>query len=246
MPFSTGLCQYPQPLAGLKSRRTKRLLLALAGVLGLVIAGVLVLHKPGTSPALLAERVAGSHNPEPAIQPTPLQLSSPKPLPATQTIALPLTLPPQPDPLLREHSQKLAALDKVITEIRGDMAGMANRLDGFQNELQDIKQLAQHPVIVKTVMPRHPSSFRHRTKVLKSTVVKENAITLPGLALVAINHWGNESRLIVKQQGTQVYQQLRIGDTLAGGTITAMAGRKIIIKTAQGLATVNLSQDSRL
>ena len=82
--------------------------------------------------------------------------------------------------------------------------------------------------------------------MLKSQVVKENAITLPGLALVAINHWGNESRLIVKQQGSQAYQQLRIGDTLAGGTITAMNGRKIVIKTGKGPATVNLSPGSRL
>jgi hypothetical protein len=148
--------------------------------------------------------------------------------------------------LLREHSQKLAALDKVITEIRGDMAGMANRLDGFQNDLQGIKQLAQHPVIVKTVMPRHPSSVRHRVKVAKSPAPKDNALTPPGLALVAINRWGNESRLIVKQQGSNDYHQLRIGDTLAGGTITAMNGRKIVIKTGKGPATVNLSQDSRL
>ena len=236
----------PSALSGFKSRRTRRLLLACVGVLGLVIAGVLALHKPGPSPALLAERVAVSHNPEPAIQPTPLQLSSPKPVPATQPIALPLSLPPQPDPLLREHSQKLAVLDKVITEIRTDMAGMANRLDGFQNDLQGIKQRAQHPVIVKTVMPRHPSSFRYRAKVAKSPVAKDNTITPPGLALVAINHWGNESRLIVKQQNANAYQQLRIGDALAGGTITAMNGRKIVIKTDKGLATVNLSPGSRL
>jgi hypothetical protein len=231
----------PSALSGFNSRRTRRLLLAWVGVLGLVIAGVLALHKPGPSPALLAERVAVSHHPEPSSQPSPLQLSSPKPVPATQPIALPLSLPPQPDPLLREHSQKLAVLDKVITEIRGDMAGMANRLDGFQNDLQGIKQLAQHPVIVKTVMPHHPSSFRHRAKV-----AKDNTIILPGLALVAINHWGNESRLIVKQQNANAYQQLRIGDPLAGGTISAMNGRKIVIKTDKGLATVNLSPGSRL
>ena len=231
----------PSALSGFKSRRTRRLLLAWVGVLGLVIAGVLALHKPGPSPALLAERVAVSHHPEPAIQPTPLTLSLPKPVPATQPIALPLSLPPQPDPLLREHSQKLAVLDRVITEIRADMAGMANRLDGFQNDLQGIKQRAQHPVIVKTVMPRHPSSFRHRAKV-----AKDNTFTPPGLALVAINHWGNESRLIVKQQNANVYQQLRIGDLLAGGTITAMNGRKIVIKTDKGLATVNLRPGSRL
>lgn len=232
----------PSALNGLKSRRTRRLLLALASVLGLVIAGVLALHKPDPSPALLAERVAVSHNPEPAIQPATLTLSLPKPVPTAQTIALPLTLAPQPDPLVREHSQKLAALDNVITEIRGDMAGMANRLDGFQNDLQGIKQLAQHPVIVKTVTTRHPGSLasgngrsvRHRAKVAKPQVAKDNALTLPGLALVAINRWGNESRLIVKQQGSQAYQQLRIGDTLAGGTITAMTGHKIVIKTGKG------------
>ncbi len=236
----------PSALSGFKNQRTRRLLLALFGVLGLVIAGVMALNKPGPSPALLAERVAVPHHPEPAIQSTPLTLSLPKPVPATQPIALSLSLPPQPDPLLREHSQKLAALDNVFTQIRGDMVGMGNRLDGFQNELQGIKQLAQHPVIVKTVMPRHQTSIRHRTKVAKSQVVKENAITLPGLALVAINHWGNESRLIVKQQGSQAYQQLRIGDALAGGTITAMNGRKIVIKTGKGPATVNLSPGSRL
>lgn len=231
----------PSALSGFNSRRTKRLLLALAGVLGLVIAGVMALNKPGSSPALLAERVSVPHHPEPAIQSTPLTLSLPPFRPASQPIALPLSLPPPPDPLLREHSQKLAALDNVITQIRGDMAGMANRLDGFQNDLQGIKQLTQHPVIVKTVMSRHQTSVRHRAKV-----AKDNAITLPGLALVAINRWGNESRLIVKRQGSNDYHQLRIGDTLAGGTIAAMNGRKIVIKTGKGPATVNLSPGSRL
>ena len=83
---------------------------------------------------------------------------------------------------------------------------------------------------------------RQRAKVNSHTASSPRAFSTPGLQVVAINHWGTESRLIVREQDSKQYQQLRIGDPLSGGTIVDMNGRKIIIKTANGIATVDLGK----
>ena len=87
---------------------------------------------------------------------------------------------------------------------------------------------------------------RLRTQTQANTVTNPKTLSVRDLQLVAINRLGTQSRLIVKQHGSNAYQQLRIGDHLAGGIITGIKGRKIAIKTPKGLVTVNLSQGSRL
>jgi hypothetical protein len=168
--------------------------------------------------------------------------------------AIPVTLPATQDPLVLEHSKKLAALDTVVSQVRADMAGMASRLDGFQTELHGIKQqLAQRPLVL--TMPTHnrrhsrPDAVkvrqhRQRAKVNSHTASSPRAFSTPSLQVVAVNNWGTESRIIVREPNSKQYRQLRLGDPLSGGTIVNMNAHKVTIRNANGngIATVDLGK----
>lgn len=239
------------PLDALKSKRVGLFLLAFV-LIGLAIAGYLRFGKTAPSPTLLAERVEINtplaHFPEPVIQQASIDLS--QPLPATP--AIPVVPPASPDPLLLENSKKLAALDTVVAQVRGDIAGMASRIDGFQTELQGIKQQLdlRQPVLPKATLARHQGSVdagkvrphHQRAKVIAHTGSSPKTPSAPGLQLVAVNKWGAESRIVVREQDSKQYRQLRLGDALSDGTIVGMNARQIIIRNAHGIATVDLAQ----
>ena len=225
------------PLTALKSKRVGLFLLAMV-VIGLAAAGYMRFAKPAPSPTLLAERVDDQG-----------LIEHRQPLPITTAIQIPT--PAATDPLILEHTKKLADLDTVVAHVKGDIAGMASRLDAFQTELHGIKQqLAQRPVFAQATHPRQHGSadagkvrlHRQRARVNSQPVSSPKTLSAPGLQLVAVNQWGPESRLIVRQQGASQYRQLRIGDTLAGGTIVGMNAHQITIKNANGIATVDLGK----
>lgn len=239
------------PLASLRGKRLGLFLLGMV-LIGLVVTGFMRPAKTASDPALSAERSEASptlapHTPEPGTNQVPIALS--RPLPPT---AIPVTLPATQDTLVLEHSKKLAALDTVVSQVRADMAGMASRLDGFQTELHGIKQqLAQQPLVL--TMPTHNRRHsrpdvvkvrqrRQRAKVNSHTASSPRAFSTPGLQVVAVNNWGTESRIIVREQDSKQYRQLRLGDPLSGGTIVDMNARHITIKNANGIATVDLGK----
>lgn len=238
------------PLTALKSKRVGLFLLAMV-VIGLAAAGYMRFAKPAASPTLMAERVEINtplaHSPEPVTDQGLIEHRQPLPI----TTAIQIPTPAATDPLILEHTKKLADLDTVVAHVKGDIAGMASRLDAFQTELHGIKQqLAQRPVFAQATHARQHGSadagkvrlHRQRARVNSQPVSSPKTFSAPGLQLVAVNQWGPESRLIVRQQGASQYRQLRIGDTLAGGTIVGMNAHQITIKNANGIATVDLGK----
>jgi hypothetical protein len=239
------------PLASLTGKRARLFFLAFVSV-GLVVAGFMHSAKTPPSPALLAERVEAGpalahHAPEPATHQGSIALSRPLP-PIT---AMPAPLPATQDPLLLEHGKKLAALDTAVSQVRADMGGMASRLDGFQAELHGIKQrLGRRPrIIAKATYTHHPArpspgkarQYRQRARV-KAQAESSPAASAPGLQVVALNKWGAESRLIVREKNSNQYRQLRLGDPLSNGTIVGMDARKVTIRDANGIATIDLGK----
>lgn len=236
------------PLASPTGKRAGLFFLAFVSV-GLVVAGFMHFAKTPPSPALLAERAEAGpalahHAPEPEAHQGAMALS--RPLPPT-TASLPATQ----DPLVLEHGKKLAALDTLVSQVRADMAGMASRLDGFQAELHGIKQqLGRRPrIIAKATYTRHPArpspgkarQSRQRARV-KAHAESSPAASAPGVQIVALNRWGAESRLIVRETNSNQYRQLRLGDPLSNGTIVGMDTRKVTIRDANGIATVDLGK----
>ncbi|NOU22178.1 MAG: hypothetical protein HOO93_10405 [Methyloglobulus sp.] len=232
-------------------KRTRLFFLALVSVC-LAVAGYLKFSKTAPRPALMAERVEASptlsHTPEPAALNGSIAITQSLPPPVT----LSAPIPPTPDPLLLEHSKKLADLGTLIVQIRGDLSGMASRLDGFQDELHGIKQqmALRSRVLAKAIHNRYQGrpnfvkvrQHRHRTRVNSHNDIVSKADSEPGIQIIALNKWGAESRLIVRQQGSNQYRQLRLGDPLSGGTIVGMNARKVTIRKANGIATVDLAQ----
>lgn len=232
-------------------KRARLFFLALVSI-GFAVACLLMFGKTTPSQGLMAERIEASptlaHTPEPAAFNRSVAI--------TQTLTPPVTfstpMPPTPDPLLLEHSKKLADLDTVIVQIRGGLSGMASRLDVFQDELNGIKQqLAQRShVFAKASYNRFQAKAnilkvrqnRHRARVNSHTGFVPKADSEPDIQIVALNKWGAESRLIVRQQGSNQYRQLRLGDPLSGGTIVGMNARKVTIRKTNGIATVDLAQ----
>jgi len=234
------------------SENSKRvgLFFLVIGLIGLAVAGFRSAARTAPSPALLAEREGSRplpHFPEPGNNLGTMKISHQ--LPPTTTI--PVSKPVSPDPLLSEHSKKLADLDTVVNQVKGDIADMSSRLAGFQTDLHGIKQqLTQRPVFPKAINARHQGradavhlrQHRQRGKVNSHAVSSPKPLNAPGLQIVAINHWGAESRLIVREQDANQYRQLRMGDTLAVGTIVGMNARKVTLKNANGLVYIDLSK----
>jgi len=238
-----------------QSQKIKRvgLFLLVITAAGLTVAGYWNSARTAPSPALLAERVAVKrpmpHPPEPGINLEAIEIGQTL-LPTT---AIQVSSPAATDPLLIGHSKKLADLDAVVSQVKGDITGMASRLDAFQTELQGIKQqhLAQHPLVLpKATHPRRHGKEnavqhrppRQRTKANTHAGSKPTTPSTPALQIVAVNNWGTESRIIVREQNSGHYRQLRIGDPLSNGTIISMNAHQITIKNANGLATVDLSK----
>ena len=237
-----------------QSQKIKRvgLFLLVITLTGLAVAGYWNSARNAPSPTLLAERVEVKrsipHAPEPGINREAIEIGQPL-LPTT---AIQVSRPATPDPLLIEHSKKLADLDAVVSQVKGDITGMASRLDAFQTELQGIKQqLAQHPTVLpKATHPRQHGKenavqnrqHRQRTKVNTHAGSKPTTPSTPALQIVAVNNWGTESRIIVREQNSGHYRQLRIGDPLSNGTIVSMNAHQITIQNAHGLAIVDLNK----
>jgi hypothetical protein len=239
------------PLTSLTGKRVGLFLLGMV-LIGLAVAGFMRPAKTAPNPALLAERgeanpALAHHAPGPGINQESITLS--RPLPATT--AIPIATPAAPDPLLFEHSKKLADLNTVVTQVRGDIAGMANRLDGFQTELHGIKQqLAKRSALPQGIHTRQhnrPDAVKVRQRRLRAkannpTVSSPKATSANGLQVVAVNNWGTESRIIVREPNSKQYRQLRVGDPLSGGTIVSMNAHKVTIRNAYGTATVDLGK----
>jgi hypothetical protein len=150
-----------------------------------------------------------------------------------------------------EHSKKLAALDTVVSQVRADMYGMASRLDGFQTELHGIKQqLAKRSALPQGIHTRQhnrPDAVqkrqrRPRAKANNPTVSSPKTLSGAHLQVVAVNNWGTESRIIVREPNSKQYLQLRLGDPLSGGIIVNMNAHKVTIRNATGIATVDLGK----
>lgn len=240
------------PFTSLTGGKRARLLFLLSALACFAVAGYFKFSKTATRPALMAEQVEASptlaHTPEPAALNGLIAISQSLPPPVILSAPASSTH----DPLLLEHSKKLADLDTVIAQVRGDLGGMVSRLDGFQDELNGIKQqLAQRShVFAKASYNRFQAKAnilkvrqnRHRARVNSHTGFVPKADSEPDIQIVALNKWGAESRLIVRQQGSNQYRQLRLGDPLSGGTIVGMNARKVTISKADGITTVDLGQ----
>jgi hypothetical protein len=183
--------------------------------------------------------------PEPAASPDKIELGN-SVLPPIKVLT-PVPVQAQPDPLLAEHSKKLGDIDTLIGSIRGDMAAINSRLEVFQTEIESIKkQLVQHRATsrgiqasrrAKLVMQRK-QPHRQRTQTASSP----QEILDPALQIVAVNNWGSEQRIVVRQNNPNRYRHLKADDPLSNGTIVSIDGRKVILKNAAGQAVVNLTK----
>lgn len=220
------------------------------GIILLIFNLVRNTQHPRISPALQVERTDGNKAlppfPEPAANPDKIGLGNSVPPPIKVLTSVPVQA--QPDPLLAEHGKKLGDIDTMIGSIRGDMAAINSRLEVFQTEIESIKkQLAQYRTtslgiqtshLAKRVMQRK-QPHRQRTQTASSP----QEILNPALQIVAVNNWGSEQRIVVRQTNTNRYRHLKVGDPLSNGTIVSIDGHKVTLKNAVGQAVVNLTQD---
>ncbi len=228
---------------------TAGLSILIFGIILLLFTLVRNVQHPSISPALQAERTDENRPlppfPEPAANPSKIGLGG-SVLPPIKALT-PVPVQAQPDPLLAEHSKKLGDIDTLIGSIRGDMVAINSRLEVFQTEIESIKkQLAQHRTTsrgiqtsrrAKLVMQRK-QPHRQRTQITSSP----QEILDPALQIVAVNNWGSEQRIVVRQTNTNRYRHLKVGDPLSNGTIVSIDGRKVTLKNATGQAIVNLTQ----
>lgn len=159
----------------------------------------------------------------------------------------PVPVQAQPDPLLAEHSKKLGDIDTLIGSIRGDMAAINSRLEVFQTEIESIKkQLVQHRTASLGIQTSHLANRvmkrkrPHRQRTQRASSSEE--ILNPALQIVAVNNWGSEQRIVVRQNNSNRYRHLKVGDPMSNGTIVSIDGRKVTLKNAAGQAVVNLTQ----
>lgn len=204
---------------------------------------------PSISPALQIERTDGNRPlppfPEPAASPDKIGLGGSVPPPIK--VLTPVPVQAQPDPLLAEHSKKLGDIDTMIGSIRGDMAAINSRLEVFQTEIESIKkQLAQHRTASLGIQTNHLAKRVMQRKRLHrqhtQTASSPQEILDPALQIVAVNNWGSEQRIVVRQNNSNRYRHLKVGDPLSNGTIVSIDGRKVTLKNAAGQAVVNLTQ----
>lgn len=228
---------------------TAGLSILIFGIILLIFTLVRNAQRPSISPALQVERTDENKPlppyPEPAANPSKIGLGGS--VPPLLKVLTPVAVQAQPDPLLTEHSKKLGDIDILIGGIRGDMAAINSRLQVFQTEIESIKkQLVQHRATsrgnqasrrAKQVMQRK-QPHRQRTQITSSP----QEILDPALQIVAINNWGSEQRIVVRQNNSNRYRHLKVGDPLSNGTIVSIDGRKVTLKNAAGQAVVNLTQ----
>ena len=228
---------------------TAGLSILIFGIILLIFTLVRNAQHPSISPSLQVERT-DEHRPlppfpEPAANPNKIGLGGSVPPPIKVLTSVPVQA--QPDPLLAEHGKKLGDIDTMIGSIRGDMAAINSRLEVFQTEIESIKKkLVQHQATsrgiqasrrAKQVMQRK-QPHRQRTQITSSP----QEILDPALQIVAINNWGSEQRIVVRQNNSNRYRHLKVGDSLSNGTIVSIDGRKVTLKNAAGQAVVNLTQ----
>jgi hypothetical protein len=226
---------------------TAGLSILIFGIILLIFTLVRNAQHPSISPALQVERTDGNRPlppfPEPAANPNKIGLGG-SVLPPIKVLT-PVAVQTQPDPLLAEHSNKLRDLDAVIGSIRGDMAATNSRLEVFQTEIESIKkQLIQHRATSRGIQGNHMAKramqrkrpHRQRTQTASSP----EEILDPALQIVAVNNWGSEQRIVVRQNNSNRYRHLKVGDPLSNGTIVSIDGRKVTLKNAAGQAVVNL------
>ena len=219
------------------------------GIILLIFTLVRNAQHPSISPALQVERTDENKPlppyPEPAANPDKIELGN-SVLPPIKVLT-PVPVQTQPDPLLAEHSNKLHDLDAVISSFRGDMSAINSRLEVFQTEIESIKkQLVQHWATSRGIQASHLAKRvmqrkqPHRQCTQTASSLQE--ILDPAVHIVAVNNWGSEQRIVVRQTNTNRYRHLKVGDPLSNGTIVSIDERKVTLKNAAGQAVVNLTQ----
>jgi hypothetical protein len=232
---------------------TAGLSILIFGIILLIFILVRNAQHPSISPALQVERTDGNRPlppfPEPAANPDKIGLGN-SVLPPIKVLT-PVPVQAKPDPLIAEHSKKLGDIDTLIGSIMGDMAAINSRLEVFQTESESIKkQLAQHQATSRGIQDSRRAKqvltqkrrYRGHSQARLRNASNPNGTLDPALQIVAVNNWGSEQRIVIRQNNSNRYSHLKVGDPMSNGTIVSIDGRKVTLKNAAGQAVVNLTQ----
>ena len=204
----------------------------------------------------------GNTRPWETVGPYPYAHMEQPPAPATGITPLAVAS----EPIWAEHNQRLLDLEANVTALKQETKELKEQL----GHIQATKAASQQAVTGEPEMPAHTeksttttvenagppqtqaqpsqkaSHKPHRKKRSKKGRHKPAQAQSQGfylntpIVVEAVNSWGNEKRVVVRDPKSHDLKHLRVGDNLGGWTIEGTQGKDVILQNSKGRALLKM------
>ena len=164
------------------------------------------------------------------------------------------------EPIWAEHNQRLLDLEANVSALKQETKGLKEQLSQLQAKQEANKETepsapgnphpavktAESPVAVTATQTsarlasrKHFSSKRLKKPRHKTTQPQNFHLNAP-IVVEAVNSWGNDKRVVVRDPKGRGLKHLRVGDDLGGWAIEGTQGKDVILQNSRGRALLKI------